>query len=232
MDLQSILSTPMGGGTGAPLATLLFALLLAFIVGQLNAWFYMWTHRGISYSRTFTHALILISVAAALCMSMVMHSPVAVFGLLGGMAIIRFRTVVRDPRDIVYVLLSLICGMAAGFGFYATAIVGAVLSNLIAYYLTRTGFGSWQSTESMLRFRVAPAVLNSRSFDRTMHHFCRRHSPISVDEGLGAEADVQCVYRVRLRDPERAGEFVSQLRDSLRVEAVHLLVDQENEEVS
>ncbi len=78
---------------------LLLALLVAFIAGQLNAWFYRHTHRGVSYSRTFTQALVLIAVSSALSMSLVAAHPMTAVGLLGGMAIIRFRTVVRDPRD-------------------------------------------------------------------------------------------------------------------------------------
>ena len=228
--VRPVLTAPAGLGE-----QLLLVLLVAFIVGQLNAWFYRWTHRGVSYSRTFTHAVVLIAVVSALSMSLVAANPIAAIGLLGGMAIIRFRTVVRDARDTTYVLLSLVCGMAAGFGFYSTAVIGSIVANAIAFYLHHTGFGAWHATDSLLRFQVAASALNSAEFDALLTRFCRRHSVISVDEvpvaDAGGDPVCQCGYKVRLRDRERGPDLVSALKRSFRIDAVHLLVEQENEDV-
>ena len=63
---------------------LVLALLVGFIVGQLNAWCYKWTHRGVSYSRTFTQALVLIALIASLSMFLVASNTLIAVGLLGG----------------------------------------------------------------------------------------------------------------------------------------------------
>ena len=229
--IQPVLTVPVGMGE-----RLVLVLLVAFIVGQLNAWFYRWTHRGVSYTRTFTQAVVLIAIVAALSMSLVAANPVAAIGLLGGMAIIRFRTVVRDARDTTYVLLSLVCGMAAGFGFYLTAVIGSLVANGVAFYLHHTGFGAWHVRDSLLQFQVAASALSSTEFDVLLSEFCRRHSVISVDEvpvaDPGGESMCQCGYKVRLRDPERGPDLVSALKRSFGIDAVHLLVEQENEEVA
>ncbi|MCK4660097.1 MAG: MgtC/SapB family protein [Phycisphaerae bacterium] len=215
---------------------LLLTLLIAFIVGQLNGWCYRWTHRGVSYSRTFTQALVLITIIAALSMALISSNIVAAVGLLGGLAIIRFRTVLRDARDTAYVFLCLICGMAAGFMYYGTAVIGAIFVNLVAFYLHKTGFGAWHATDSLLRFQIVASALDSVEFDTLLSRFCRRHSVISVDESPGpaAEGDAvcQCAYKVRLRDPEQAPDLVSALKKAFRIDTIHLLVEQDFEEVS
>lgn len=215
---------------------LFIALLVALIVGQLSAWVYRWTHQGVSYSRTFGHAIVLISVVAAISMSLVVYNPIIAIGLIGGLAIIRFRTVVRDARDMVFVFLSLICGMAAGFGFYGTAVIGAVAANLIALYLHLTGFGAWYSGEGMVRFRVEAAALDGGTLESQLRAFCRRFSVISIDETPSMEAGApvmcQCAYKVRLKDPDRSPDFVRALKEICRADAVHLLVEQQNEEVA
>jgi len=165
---------------------LILALLVGFIVGQLNGWCYKWTHRGVSYSRTFTQALVLISIVAALSMSLVASNTLIAVGLLGGLAIIRFRTVVRDARDTAYVFLCLICGMAAGFGFYGTAVVGALVANLVAVYLHLTGFGAWYARDNLLRFQSDVASLKGGTIERLLAEFCRRYAVISVDESPAA----------------------------------------------
>lgn len=211
---------------------LVLALLVAFIVGQLNAWCYKWTHRGVSYSRTFTHALVLISVIAAMSMTLVASNALIAVGLLGGLAIIRFRTVVRDARDTAYVFLCLTSGIAAGFGYYGTAIIGAVTANMVATYLHLTCFGAWHSGDGLLRFRIAASALRGGNFEEQLSRFCRRHSVISIDETPGDVPMCQCAYRIRLRDPERGPELVAVLKETFRIDTIRLLIEQEHEDVA
>jgi len=236
MDFLNDLFQPVQASQGLQAQQLVLALLVAFIVGQLNAWCYKWTHRGVSYSRSFTQALILIAIVAALSMSLVASNTLIAVGLLGGLAIIRFRTVVRDSRDTAYVFLCLICGMATGFGFYGTAVIGAVVANLVAIYLHATAFGAWHARDSLLRFQIAASALEGTALETLLSRFCRRHAVISVDEsptpGQDGEAACQCAYKIRLRDPEQGPDLVAALKKTFRTDAIHLLIEQEYEEVA
>lgn len=214
----------------------LFSLLLAFIIGQFNAWFYKWTHRGISYSRTFTQGLVLITIISSMSIMLIVTAPLAAFGLLGGLSVIRFRTVVRDARDNVYVLLCLVCGMAVGLGFAGVAIVGTLGANLIAWYLHVTGFGSWRSLESVLRFQIGAEHLDESTLHSLLRRFCRKHTLISIDEGPSNDPQTscvyQCVYKLRLKNPDSAADLVTTLRENYLVQFVNLLVNPEEEEVA
>ena len=171
MDWINELFPPVTPRSDMMVQRLLLTLVVAFIIGQLNAWCYKWTHRGVSYSRTFSHAI---------SMSLVASNALVAVGLLGGLAIIRFRTVVRDARDTAYIFLSLICGMAAGFGFFDTAIIGAAAANLVAVYLHLTGFGAWYSGEGLIRFRVASSMLGDNTLEEQLAKFCRKFSQSGV----------------------------------------------------
>lgn len=233
--LNSILHPvdPVGSGWGEHL---LAALLVAYVVGQLNAWCYRWTHAGVSYSRTFTQALVLIPIVAALSMSLVASRAVIALGLLGGAAIIRFRTAVRDARDTTYVFLTLICGMGAGFGFLATVMIGAVIGNVVAVVLYAGRFGAWHAGDSLLRFEIDAADVDSLKLATVLRRFCRRATVISVDEAQAMEPDrearCECAYQIRLRDPELGPDLVSELKRTFRLSSVHLLVEREYEEVA
>ncbi len=235
MDLLQGLLRSWGPVDAYSSERLVLALLVAFILGQLNAWVYKWTHRGVSYSRTFTHAIVLISLITAISMVVVSSSLIAAFGLLGALAIIRFRTIVRDARDTAYIFLTLVCGMAAGFGYYGIAIVGAAAANLVAIYLHVTGFGAWRSYESLLRFEIDPLALDSHKLEHLLNRFCGRHSIVSIDEpDFGppdAPARCQCALKVRLRDPDDGPRLVQALKLELQTSAVHLLMEGENEDV-
>lgn len=236
MNTLDTLLMPLRNMRDVSLESLLLVLLGAFVIGQANAWCYKWTHRGVSYSRTFTQALILITVIGAMSSVVIVANPLAALGMLGGLAIIRFRTVVRDARDNVYVLLCLICGLAVGLGHIAIAALGAAVVNLIALYMHRTAFGAWRAMESMLRFEVDGTGLDSAVFEGILQRFCYRHAVVSVDETPPLDPEhgptYQCMYKIRLRDPALGADLVSALKADCPIGAVHLLVDQENEEVA
>ena len=72
--------------------------------------------------------------------------------------------------------------------------------------------------------------------DPVLRQFCYKCSMVSADESSIAQPDggktFQCVYKVRLRDPAKAANFISALQENPKISAVHLLVDQEHEEVA
>jgi hypothetical protein len=234
-SITSLLES-LSGSEATSAEAVAFNLLVAFIVGQFNAWFYKWTHNGITYSRTFTQALILITLIATLSMMLIMTAPIAAFGLLGGMAIIRFRTVVRDARDSVYVLLCLVCGMAIGMNLPLLGVIGAVAANFIAWYLHGTGFGGWRSVDSVLRLQIDSNGYDKSSIQKLLNQFCRRTLLVSVDESPSMTPNgagvLQCVFKLRLRNPEDGAMLVRTLRSSETVRFVNLLVDPEREEVN
>jgi hypothetical protein len=62
--------TPIGGGGFSPQSVLL-SLVLAFVLGQVIAWVYYMTHSGLSYSRSYVQALILITVVISMVMTVI-----------------------------------------------------------------------------------------------------------------------------------------------------------------
>jgi hypothetical protein len=135
----------------------LLSLLLAFVLGQVIAWVYYVTHSGLSYSRSYVQSLILITVVVAMVMAVIGNNIITAVGLMGALAIVRFRNVVKDTRDIVFIFTSLVVGMACGSHRYMTAILGTIVLSLIAIYLFYTDFGSHEPHNGFLRITLCPA---------------------------------------------------------------------------
>jgi uncharacterized membrane protein YhiD involved in acid resistance len=131
---QLIEDTAMTGTSFGP-QTILLSLLLAFVLGQVIAWVYYITHSGLSYSRSYVQSLILITVVVAMVMAVIGNNIITAVGLMGALAIVRFRNVVKDTRDIVFIFSALVVGMACGSHRYLTAILGTAVLSLIAVYL-------------------------------------------------------------------------------------------------
>ena len=82
------------------------------------------------------------TMVVSLVMYVIGNSIITAFGLLGALALIRFRNVLKDTRDTVFVFIALVTGMAVGSQRYMTAIVGTIALLLATFYLTTTSFGT------------------------------------------------------------------------------------------
>src|SRR5438094_4841707 len=121
---------------------MVLGLLLAFAGGHVIGWVYMWTHTGLSYSRSFVNSLIIMPIVVALVMVVLSNNLVTAFGLMAVFAIVRFRNILRDTLDTTYVLTVIVIGMATGSQKFASAILGCGLMALALLYLWYTSFGS------------------------------------------------------------------------------------------
>src|SRR3989338_10365740 len=139
MDLINSLGTVQSSATfisySAPQVAL--NVFFAFVLSSLVVLVYQITHRGYSYSKNFVTSLILISLISTLVMMVIGNSLARAFALLGTFSIIRFRTAVKDSRDISFIFLSLVIGMAVGTNNYTIAIVGTILILLIILALDK-----------------------------------------------------------------------------------------------
>src|ERR1041385_7708944 len=86
-------------------------LLLAFAMGHIIAWVYMLTHSGLSYSRSFVNALVIMPTIVAIVMHVLSNNLITAFGMMAVFAIVRFRNILRDTLDTTYILLVLAVGM-------------------------------------------------------------------------------------------------------------------------
>jgi uncharacterized membrane protein YhiD involved in acid resistance len=206
------------------------SLLVAFVLGQLLAWVYYATHTGLSYSRSFVQSLILMVVVVSLVMAVIGNSIITAFGLMGALALVRFRNVIRDTRDIAFVFCALVIGMAAGTQRYAVAVIGTVALCAIAIYLYLTSFGAHYSHNAFLRFRLPGGAARAQTVAAVLKRFCGAFALISVQEGETPGA-AEYAYQLMLRDSSRNEEMLADLAQIAGIDDVNLTMQEELLEV-
>jgi uncharacterized membrane protein YhiD involved in acid resistance len=206
------------------LESTLLALALAFVLGQLVAWVYVRTHSGLSYARSFTQSLVLLTMIAALVIFVIGDSIVTAFGLIGALAIVRFRNVLKDTRDTVFVFTALVLGMAVGSQRYLAALIGGPAVLAAAVLLRATAFGARRSFDGHLTCSLDRSTADRAGLAAVLRRFCRQAQEVSVRSGPEAS---ELVYEVRLRDRRRQEELVDELRRVGGVGQVALLLREE-----
>src|SRR6185437_11876796 len=84
---------------------------------------------------SFPMTLVLLSVLIAMVTQVIGNNVARAFSLVGTLAIVRFRTVVRDTRDTAYVIFAVVIGMAIGAADLWIAIIGLIIIALAALLL-------------------------------------------------------------------------------------------------
>jgi uncharacterized membrane protein YhiD involved in acid resistance len=221
---------PSTGGPFTPEAVLL-SLLLAFVLGQVIAWVYYFTHSGLSYSRSFVQSLIVITVVVAMVMAVIGTSIITAVGLMGALAIIRFRNIVKDTRDIAFIFCSLVVGMASGSQRYAVAIVGTSILSLIIIYLYLVGFGTHQPHNGFLRFVSRGYMGPDSPVNTILRRFCGSFTLISAqDTGFGTN-EIEYAYQLMIRDAALNQQLMSELQSVEGLENINLTMQEQLLEV-
>lgn len=221
---------PLNGGMFTPVSVLL-SLLLAFVLGQVLAWVYYFTHSGLSYSRTFVQSLVLITVVVAIIMAVIGNNIVTAFGLMGALAIIRFRNVIKDTRDIVFVFCTLVIGMASGSQRYAIAILGTIVLSLITIYLHVTGFGSHRPHNGFLRFSFDSHIGVKHPVLLILKRFCGNYSLISMHDNERGGSSVEYSYQLMVRNLKKNEQMLVELKNVEGVKHISLTMQEQLLEV-
>ncbi len=198
---------------------LIIALVLAYLCGQLIAWVYVFTHSGVSYSRSFVVSLIVLPVLVALVLIVMSNNIITAFGLIAVFAVVRFRNALRDTLDTCYVLAVIILGTGCGTQKFSSSVVGAIALSGLFIFLWMTASGTRHRFDLILNLRWTRPASELPAVGQLLQRHSLRVHVANQHFGKGNEA-ANLSYRVLLRDPARAAELLTELAELPGVDRV------------
>ena len=118
------------------------ALLVALLVGIVIYCVYRRFYTGVVYSRSFAVTLVGICVLTCMVTLAISTDIVISLGMVGALSIVRYRTAVKDPMDLLYLFWAITSGIAAGAGMYLLVVVaGAVMIGMLALFYSHQDKG-------------------------------------------------------------------------------------------
>lgn len=97
-------------------------LTLAFVLSLAIYYTYKFTFMGVLYSKSFNISLIALAVITSQIIYIISSNLILSLGMVGALSIVRFRTAIKDPIDIVYMFWAITLGITCGAKFYFVAI--------------------------------------------------------------------------------------------------------------
>ena len=200
-------------------------LLLAAFLGFLLSRAYERFGDSLSNRRLFARNFVLLAVTTMLIISIVKSSLALSLGLVGALSIVRFRTPVKDARDLVFVFAAIAIGMACGTQFHVfAAIFTAFVAGLVLvfYYW---GFGDLPNKGYVVKMRI-----NGSDKDRVAElcgQLCKRFSVVSITRSNGDDVE-DVIYEVELKRGVAYKDLLERLTKAIQPESVNVLVGEGN----
>ncbi len=197
-------------------------LVAAFVLSVITAIVYRSTHKSYSFSYNMIVAIILVAVIVSMVLMVIDHSLARAFGLVGALAIIRFRTPVKDIRDIVFLFASVAIGIATGAGAFDIAVAGIVFMNAIALLLYQTRFGDRVRGDTLLvKIYCNENADIKESFFRLLEKYCDSFTLVEMLKGR--DFPQEFIFSVKLSAADNLKPMSDELMKSPDVRQISVL---------
>jgi hypothetical protein len=213
-ELEQALSVT--GGTPPTFQLALFSLIAALLLSQAVAAAYVWTYRGMSYTRSYVHAISIAAVISCMLLQAANNNLIAGIGIAGSLAVLRIRIALRDPRDLVFIFGGVAVGVACGVHGFTVAIAGTLVFVGAAIALTLTEAGQRHLFEGLLRFHGPADVSTERAINEVLRTYSGNFALTTLREIRQGKA-MEYAYHLRLK---KADERIAMVRALEAVEGV------------
>jgi hypothetical protein len=186
-------------------------LLLSFALTLTIGWVYRTTHRGVSYSQSYVHTLVILGTVVSLIMLVIGSSIARAFTLVGALSIIRFRNAMKESRDVGFVFMAMAIGMAAGTRFYLLAVTATLILCAIILALYKLNIFSKDARERILRVQLPIQVNHESALEEPLRRHLDEHHLIAL-ETVRAGTINEAVYSVVLKRKTSTHDLLDSIR--------------------
>lgn len=112
--------------TAVSLTDMVLCVVLSFLMGMFIFYVYKRTFRGVMFSSGFGLTLVALCMISSMLILAVSSNIVLSLGMVGALSIVRFRTAIKEPLDIVFLFWSIAAGIILAVGMIPLAVLGSV----------------------------------------------------------------------------------------------------------
>ncbi len=138
----------------------LFTIMMTILLSSLLVFTYDKSTPLLGRSQNFIQSLLLMSLVTSTIMQSIGDSLALSFGIFGALAIIRFRSMISDPRDIAFIFAAMAVGISCGVHSFQNAVAGTIAFCLIIFFLKLTPFSNSRHIKGSVRLDIGNDIKN------------------------------------------------------------------------
>lgn len=192
---------------------LLMAMLIALAMGCVIFIIYRRFYTGVVYSRSFGVTLVGMTVLTCMVTLAISTNIVISLGMVGALSIVRFRTAIKDPLDLLYLFWAITTGITVGAGLYVLSLCAAAIMLLLVLlfqrrrndkrvYIVVIHYDTDAAGDDIVRafgrmhYYIKSKTLRAQTAEMAVEVFCRPND-VGFMERLRAVSGVQDVTLVQ-----------------------------------
>ncbi len=211
---------------GAPpsvsLANLTLNFAIALVLSLNVAWYYEHYGRSLSNRRKFARLLPVLALTTTLVISIIKSSLALSLGLVGALSIVRFRTAIKDPEELMFLFIAITIGLGVGADQRWPTVIGVLI---VLGYMALQLLLSRQPQASNLYLNIAlDDEADQKALFQQVNTRLLTHIPtldfrrIDTRDGL-----LQLTYFLSCDDPQTLSDLMDDLKEHLPIREVSFI---------
>lgn len=187
---------------------IVLVLSLSFAIGLFIFFIYKKSFSGIMYSSSFGVTLISLTMITALLILAVTSNVVLSLGMVGALSIVRFRTAIKNPSDIVFLFWSIAAGIILAAGFIPLAVFGSLMIGIVLLLFSKE--------KSFEKPYILVVHVENNDIEKQVYNIMKdRVKKLSLKSKSIMSGLIELNYEIRLKDDDT--DFINDLANIVGV---------------
>ena len=208
------------------LGQFILAITASMVMGLILSIVFMYKN---TYTKSFICALVLLPAVESVVIMLVNDNLGVGLSVAGSFALIRFRSVKGNARELVAVFIAMTIGIICGTGYVGLAGVFTLLLSAVMLAFTVSGFGQVSENRKYLKITIPESLNYDEVFEGILKKYTSRHELVSLKTlTLGSLFRVE--YVITMKDPKQLKKMIDELRTrngNLEIMCAKAAVDRE-----
>ena len=209
-DVESVINSSSTVLPDLKAGEFLFCLISAVVLGTLISLIYILTHRKEGYSQSYVMSMVMLPTIVTLILLLV-NTQIGAISLAGTLALVRFRSVAGDPKDISYIFFAMSMGVACGMGFIGFAIVFFIILGAVLFVMSEVDFGGCKKRHMTLKIAIPENLDYQGVFEPVLNRYTTFHKLRRV-KTTNFGTLFELIYSVDVLENIDQKKFVDELR--------------------
>ena len=203
-DLISSSTMNLNSGSSLTVFDIFIALFASLICAAIISYTYKNTYQGVLYQKSFNLSLILISLITTSVIMVISGNLVLSLGMVGALSIIRFRSAVKDPIDIVFMFWAVSIGIANGVAAFKVSFSTSIIISVVIILIKKIPLSS-----KPFILIIKTNVGNEKILDKIISTESNQYFLKSKNINGNHE---ELIFEIRIKDDLKITKKISQIK--------------------
>lgn len=203
-----------GGVNTVSVTEIIINLGVSFFIGMFIFFVYRKTFQGVLYQKSFNVSLVAIAMLLTLIIMTIKGNLILSLGMVGALSVVRFRTPIKDPVDLVFIFWAITIGIANGVGYFSISLLGSMLVAVVLLIMT----SRFQASEPYL---LILQINKDENESKIISDVIDSVGAYSMKSKSVNPSYNEIIAEIRLRENDT--DFVNKINDKYDVQKISLI---------